>query len=111
MNIFPADELRISQIERGRSCKATVPLPRGTTLSVGDTVLFAHSESRAGRQSAYVQGGDSVLVVLTDVFALDTADPASGQPLVQLSWKPLGQGDPPAAGAKRSVKSGARGRG
>jgi hypothetical protein len=111
MNTYPADEQRISEVERGRSCRAIVPLPRGETISAGDTVLFALSHSRAGQQPAYVKGGDSVLVCLTDVTALGSIDPASGQPLVQLTWKPLGQGDPPATVAKRRVRSGSPARG
>jgi hypothetical protein len=104
MTTFPAGEERISEVERGRSCRAIVSLPHGESIAAGDTVLFAHSLARPGQQPEYVKGGDSVLVVLTDVFDLGAADPASGQPLVQLSWKPLGQLDPPAAVAKRSVR-------
>jgi hypothetical protein len=91
MNIYPAGEERISEVERGRSCKAIVPLPSGKSLSIGDAVLFALSSSRAGQEPCYVERGDSVLVVLTDVIDLRTADPASGQSLVQLTWNPLGQ--------------------
>lgn len=111
MNTYPADEQRISEVERGRSCRAIVPLQHGETISAGDTVLFALSHSRPGQQPAYVKGGDSVLVCLTDVTHLGRIDPASGQPLVQLTWKPLGQVAPPAAAAKRGVKSGSHGRG
>ena len=109
MNTYPTDEQRISEIERGRSCRAVVPLPHGETLSAGDTVLFALSHARPGQQPAYVEGGDSVLVRLTDVTELGRIDPASGQPLVELTWKPLG--DPPAAVARRGVRSGSPGRG
>jgi hypothetical protein len=104
MKTFPAGEERISEVERGRSCRAIVSLPHGETVAAGDAVLFAHSNARPGRQPAYVKGGDSVLVVLTEVFDLGTPDPASGRPLVQLSWKPLGQVGPPAAVAKRGVR-------
>jgi hypothetical protein len=104
MNTYPAGEERISEVERGRSCRAIVSLPHGETIAAGDTVLFALSHARPGQQPAYVKGGDSVLVVLTDVFDLGTADPASGQPLFQLSWKPLRQGVPPAYVAKRGVR-------
>jgi hypothetical protein len=110
MNTFPAGEERISEVERGRSCRAIVGLPHGETLSVGDAVLFALSHARAGQQPAFVKGGDSVLVVVTEVFDLGTTDPASGQALVQLTWKPLGQSPPPAAVAKRPVRLGTRGR-
>jgi hypothetical protein len=108
MNIYPADEQRISEVERGRACRAIVPLVPGETMSAGDSVLFALSESRGGQQPAFVKGGDSVLVCLIDVFDLGENDPASGQPLVQLTWKPLGQSDFPAAAAKRGVRSSAR---
>jgi hypothetical protein len=91
MTTFPAGEQRISEVERGRSCRAIVSLPHGETISAGDTVLFALSHARPGQPPEYVERGDSVLVVLTDVFDLGTADSASGQPLVQLTWKPLGQ--------------------
>jgi hypothetical protein len=91
MNIYPADEQRISEVERGRSCRAILPLPPGKSLVAGDTVLFALAQGYAGLEPNYVKGGDSVLVSLTDVIELDQADPATGQPLFQLSWKPLGQ--------------------
>ena len=111
MTTFPAGEQRISEVERGRSRRAIVPLPPGGTIAVGDSVLFALSHARPGQQPAYVKGGDSVLVVLTDVLDLGTADPASGQPLVQLSWEPLGQADLPAAVARRGVRPVAHRRG
>ena len=111
MNTYPADEQRISEVERGRICEAIVPLPAGETISAGDTVLFALSLSRAGQPPSYVKGGDSVLVCLTDVADLGRIDPASGQALVQLTWRPLGQGDPPAAAARRAVRLGSRGPG
>ena len=109
MNTYPADEQRISEVERGRSCRAVVPVPHGESLSAGDTVLFALWHARPGQQPAYVKGGDSVLVCLTDVTELGRMDPDSGQPLVQLTWKP--PGDPPAAVARRGVRSGSQGRG
>ena len=111
MNTYPADEQRISEVERGRSCEAVVSLPPGESLKAGDTVLFALSHARPGQPPAYVKGGDSVLVCLTDVADLGRIDPASGQALVQLTWRPLGQGDPPAAVARRAVRLGSRGRG
>ncbi len=104
MITFPAGEERISEVERGRSCRAVVPLPPGGSLSAGDTVLFALSHARPGQQPAYAKGGDSVLAVLTEVVDLGTADPVSGQSLVQLTWKPLGQFDPPGYVAKRSAR-------
>ena len=108
MNMFPAGEQKISEVERGLSCRAIVPLPHGETISAGDTVLFALSHARPGQQPAYVKEGDSVLVCLTDVTDLGRIDPASGHALVQLTWKPLGQGNPPASSAKRSLRLGPR---
>jgi hypothetical protein len=91
MTTFPADEQRISEVERGLSSEAVVSLPPGESLSAGDAVLFALSLSRAGRPPSYVKGGDSVLVSLTGVADLGEADPATGHALFQLSWVPLGQ--------------------
>ncbi len=104
MNMYPADEQRISDVERGRSCRAIVPLSSGDSLSAGDTILFALSQSRAGQQPSYVKGGDSVLVLLTGVTDLGTQDPLTGQSLVQLSWEPLGQSGSPVVAPKRVVK-------
>ena len=104
LNTYPADEQRISEVERGRSWEAILPLPPGKSLSVGDTILFALSHSRAGQQPSYIKGGDSVLVSLTDVADLDRTDPASGQALWRVRWKPLGQGDPPET-PKGAVKA------
>jgi hypothetical protein len=109
MNTFPADEQRISEVERGCSSQAIVPLPQGNTIAAGDNVLFALSHPRAGQRSSYVKGGDSALVCLTDVTVLGKSDPASGLPLVQLTRKPLGQGTPLAAVAKRGTKSDSQG--
>ena len=97
MHTYPADERRISEVERGRSCEAVVPLPPGGSLEVGETVLFALSRSRAGQPASYVNGGDSVLVSVTGVTDLGATDPATGQALVRLVWEPLGQQAPPVA--------------
>jgi hypothetical protein len=105
MNSFPADEQRISDVERGRSCRAIVPLPSGNSLSAGDTIVFALSYTHAGQQPSYVKGGDSVRVMLTDVADLRATDPVTGQALYQLSWEPLGQVGLPATTVKRVVKS------
>jgi hypothetical protein len=105
MNTYPADEQRIWDVERGRSCGAVVPLPPGGSLAAGDTILFALSESRAGQQPSYVKGGDSVVVLLTGVTDLGAIDPITGQALIQLSWEPLGQHGPPVTVTKRAVKS------
>jgi hypothetical protein len=90
VHTFPADEQRISDVERGQSCRAIVPMPPGTPLVAGDSILFALSSSRAGQQPSYVKGGDSVLVCLTDVTDLEKTDPATGLALVELTWEPLG---------------------
>src|SRR3954465_6738502 len=105
MNTYPADEQRISDVERGRSCGAVVPLPLGGSLPAGDSILFALFQSRAGRQPCYVMGGDSVLVLLTGVTDLGANDPITGQTLVRLVWEPLGQHGPPVTAPKRAVKS------
>jgi hypothetical protein len=91
LNCYPADEQRISEIERGRSCDAVVALPPGSSLAAGDSVLFALSRSRPGQQPSYVKGGDSVLVSLNNVTDLGMTDPVTGQALFQLNWEPLGQ--------------------
>jgi len=101
MNTYPADEQRISEVERGRSCTAIVPLPPGKSLSIGDTILFALAHTPLGQEPAYVRGGDSVLVSLTDVTELDEADPSTGQPLFQLTWKRLGETTPGVSAPKR----------
>jgi hypothetical protein len=90
LNTYPANEQRISEVERGQSCRAIVPVCPDKPLAAGDTVLFALSNSRAGQQPYYVKGGDSVLVCLTGVTDLGRTDPATGQALVELTWKPLG---------------------
>ena len=91
MNTYPADEQRISDVERGRSWKATLPLTPGTILTVGDTILFALAQTPVGGEPTFVKGGDSVLVTLTEVVDREETDPATGQSLVQITWKPLGQ--------------------
>ena len=105
MNTYPADEHRIWEVERGRSCQAILPLPHGATLTAGDAILFALSHTRAGQEPSYVKGGDSVLVSLTEVTDLDARDPCTGQALFHVTWKPLGQGVSPAPVVKRAVKS------
>ncbi len=108
MKTYPADEKQISDVERGRSSEAIVSLSPGESLKAGDNVLFALSLSRGGQLPSYVKGGDSVLVCLTDVTDLGLTDPASDHALVQLTWKPPGQGDPPASIAKRAARLGPR---
>jgi hypothetical protein len=86
---YPSDERQISDVERGRSCEAVIPLPPGGSLLAGDTVLFALSVFRPGQPPSYVKGGDSVLVSLTGVTALEATDPTTGQALVRIAWEPL----------------------
>ncbi len=94
MNNYPADEQRISEVERGRCSNAILPLPRGKPLFPGDSIVFALASSDAHREPCYVNGGDSVRVLLTDVTDLALNDPATGQALFRLTWAPLGQDTP-----------------
>ncbi|MGZ3488574.1 MAG: hypothetical protein ACXVBY_17125 [Isosphaeraceae bacterium] len=105
MNSYPASEQRISEVERGQSCNAILPMPPGKTPSAGEFILFALAHTEAGRETHYVKDGDSVCVLLTDVTDLGTTDPATGQALFRLSWKPLGQNGSSETVAKRVVKS------
>jgi hypothetical protein len=105
MNSYPADERRISEVERGIACRAVVPMPQGESLAVGDTILFALAQSAPGQEPEYVKGGDCVRVSLTDVTDLDESDPVTGLALFELSWEPLGQSVPAAPAARRPAKS------
>src|SRR5438270_8710423 len=78
MNSYPADERRISEVERGRSWNAILPFPPGKSLSPGDSIIFALAFPDANREPSYVNGGDSVRVVLTEVTDLASNDPATG---------------------------------
>jgi len=91
MNSYPADERRISEVERGRSWDAILPFPPGKSLSPGDSIIFALASPDANREPRYVSGGDSVRVVLTEVTDIASHDPATGRALFRLSWAPLGQ--------------------
>lgn len=91
MNYYPADEQRISEVERGRSWNAILPFPPGKSLSPGDSIIFALAHSAANRDPCYVNNGDSVRVLLTDVTDLASNDPATGLALFRLSWKPPGR--------------------
>jgi hypothetical protein len=104
VNSYPASEQRISEVERGRICNAILPMPGGKALCAGDSILFALAYSHPGQETCYVKGGDSVCVSLTQVTELGGSDPATGEPLFRLSWKPPGQSDSPATIAKRYVK-------
>lgn len=104
MNSYPADEGRIRDIERGRSCEAVVPSPTEGSLAVGDSVVFALAFIRAGQEPSYARGGDSVRVLLTDVRELGELDPATGRILLRLSWEPLGQAGPAGRMTERARK-------
>ena len=105
VNSYPASEQRIREVERGRICNAILPMPRSQTLSAGDSIVFALADSHPGQKSGYVECGDSVCVLLTEITDLGATDPATGQALFRFSWKPLGQSDSPGTSAKRVVKS------
>jgi hypothetical protein len=105
MNSYPADERRIAEVERGLACRAVVPIPPGESLAVGDAILFALAQSAPGQEPEYVKGGDCVRVVLTDVIDLEETDPVTGRALFQLSWEPLGQGEPYVAATRRPARS------
>ena len=100
MHTYPANEQRISEVERGRTCEAVVTQPPGESLAVGQTILFALSQARPGQPPAYVKGGDSVCVSLTGVTDLGETDSTTGQALVRLVWEPLGQAPASTSGAK-----------
>ena len=94
MNSYPADERRISEVERGLTWNATLPLPPGKSLAPGDSIIFALAVPDANGEPCYANGGDSVRVVLTEVTDLASNDPATGQALFRLSWEPLGHPGP-----------------
>jgi hypothetical protein len=101
MNSFPADERRISDVERGLCWSAILPLPPGKPLTAGDSIIFVLAAPDANREPCYVKGGDSVRVVLTDVADLASNDPATGQALFRLDWAPLGQDAPGVISPRR----------
>ena len=104
MNSYPADEGRIRDIERGRSCEAVVPSPSEGSLAVGDSVIFALAYIRAGQEPSFAKGGDSVRVLLTGVNDLGAVDPVTGRALLQLTWKPLALPGPPDQILGRALK-------
>jgi hypothetical protein len=105
VNSYPASEQRISEVERGRICNAILPMPDGKTLCAGDSILFALAYSEPSQETCYVKGGDSVCVSLTEVTELGGTDPATGQALFRLSWRPPGQGGSPGTIGERDVNS------
>jgi hypothetical protein len=105
VNSYPASEQRISEVERGRICNAILPMPDGKTLCAGDSILFALAYSDPSQETCYVKGGDSVCVSLTQVTELGGTDPATGQALFRLSWRPPGQSGSSGTVDERNVKS------
>jgi hypothetical protein len=105
MNIYPANEQKIWAVERGRSVSAILPLNDGKPLAVGDSILFALSISHGTQGPCIVKGGDSVRVVLTNVTDLERTDPATGEPLFQMTWDPLGQDNLLKTTSKRGARS------
>lgn len=105
MHTYPANENRISEVERGRSCEAVIPQPPGGSLLAGESVLFALSESRAGQEPRYVKGGDSVLISISTVTDLGMTDPVTGQALVRVDWEPLGQQSTMAKSTRRPSRT------
>jgi len=104
MNIYPANEQRIAEVERGRSCNAVLALHSGKSLSAGDSIVFALAYSQANQEPCYVKGGDSVRVILTDGTDLEETDSATGDALFQISWEPLGQDRSSNSSTKRLAK-------
>ncbi len=96
INSYPADERRISEVERGRCWSAILPLPAGKSLAPGDSIIFALACPDENRELCYISGGDSVRVFLTDVTDMASNDPATGQALFRLSWAPLGHDGSPS---------------
>jgi hypothetical protein len=105
MTIYPANEQRIWEVERGRSYSAILPLNEGKPLAAGDSILFALSISHGNQEPAFVKGGDSVRVVLTDVTDLEKTDPITGEALFQITWQPLGQDGAPNTSSKKGARS------
>ncbi len=105
MDSFPADERRIQDVEQGLCHGAVVPIRPGVTLAVGDSILFALAQADPGREPRYVNGGDSVRVLLTAVDDLGEVDPKTGQPLFRLAWEPLGQVAPTPPPSSRSSRT------
>ena len=91
MNSYPASEQRISEVKARSELQRDPADASRKNPSAGEFILFALAHTQAGRETHYVKDGDSVCVLLTDVTDLGTTDPATGQALFRLSWKPLGQ--------------------
>ena len=95
MNSYPASEQRIREIETGRISNAILPMPCLQMLAAGDSIIFVHAHSHPGQESRYVDLGDSVRVLLTEINDLGTTDPSTGQALFRFAWGPLGQSGSP----------------
>ncbi|WP_165253336.1 hypothetical protein [Paludisphaera soli] len=89
MNRYPAEECYISDVEMGRRCSATVPMPAGNRPAPGDVVLFAQGRRRVGESPQFLQGGDCVQVLLTDVVDVGASDSFAGEAVFHVSWSPL----------------------
>jgi hypothetical protein len=94
MNTYPADEMRISEVERGLCSHAVLPMAPGTEPAAGDSILFALAHSTPGQEPRFVTGGDSVRVLVTEVTDLGEADPSTGLAMFRVSWEPLGHWTP-----------------
>jgi hypothetical protein len=90
VNLYPANEKLIWEVERGRRNDAVLPMPPGLSLTAGDSLVFALAYWSTDHEMCYSRGGDSVRVILTGVSDLGTTDPATGRALFRLSWEPLG---------------------
>lgn len=104
MNRYPAGEGWITDVEMGRCCSVTVPVASGSRPAPGDVILFEQGHRRAGEAPHFLNGGDCVQVLLTDVVDLGASDSFSGESNFQLSWSPLGRLEVPAPGSSKRVK-------
>jgi hypothetical protein len=104
MNRYPADERWISDVEMGRCCSVTVPMVSERRPVPGEIILFALGHRRPGEAPQFVNGGDSVQVLLTDVVEVGSPDSSTGEPLFRISWSPLGRVPPPVPDSSRRRK-------
>ncbi len=90
MNIYVVDERRDSEIERGRSGEAILPASPDESPRIGEILLFARSQSRAGRRPRSFDRGDSVLASLAEDAVLGKTGHATGRALFRDRGKLLG---------------------
>ena len=90
MRIYLEDEHRASKIERGPSGEAVLPASPGRSPRIRETLLYARSQSRAGRRPRPFDGGDSVLASLAEDAVLDKTSHATGRALFRDRGKLLG---------------------